>query len=158
MSWFKRKRRLKVSAITLAELLHRIFVEESDQNVDPDSYNVPKELYDRFRAKVFLYRSALVLTTLATKSSEHSIFQPTLAEYEHLLILGDSRAWGDVRAAMLDLAVILVPTENPNLTWSHKWFIDIGHNETNPITLMVFSVSWMDQYIAAHDSLSQMIE
>ncbi len=158
MGWFTRKRRLKVSAIKLAELLHQIFVEESEQNVDPNSYNVPEAHFDKFRTKIFLYRSALVLTALVKKSSEDSIFQPTLAEYEHILGLPDAKKWDDVRAAMSDLAVILTPTENPNLTWSRNWLMDIGHDETNPITLTVFSVCWMDQYIAANKSLSHMIE
>ena len=27
---------------------------------------------------------------------------------------------------------------NPQLTWAHDWFLELGHDEANPDTLMMF--------------------
>ena len=49
------------------------------------------------------------------------------------------------------------PEDSRKLTWGRNWFADIGHDETNPATLMLFFTFWSNLYIAADKSLEKMI-
>ena len=40
-----------------------------------------------------------------------------------------------LRSAMGDIQTLSV---NPQLTWAYDWFLQLGHDETNPDTLMMF--------------------
>ena len=59
---------------------------------------------------------------------------------------------------MADLHVLVDPDDSRKLTWARNWLADIGYDETNPITLTLFSTTWLDLYIAASESLKGMIE
>ena len=49
------------------------------------------------------------------------------------------------------------PDDSRKLTWGRNWFISIGHDETNPVTLMLFFTLWSNLHTAAHNSLEQMV-
>jgi hypothetical protein len=64
MSWFKKKRSLRISPIPLADLAYQIQVEEDNPQAAPERYHLPETVHERFRQKVFLYREANVLLAL----------------------------------------------------------------------------------------------
>ena len=158
MSWFKKKSKLKMTGATLAELLYRIYVKESDFNGNPNTYRIPQKFHGEFRSKVIIYRSAVVLAALIYKSRENSVFQQALDEYECILLKLNHNTLDCIRVATLDLGIIITPSDDPNLRWSQKWFVGIGYNEVDPIAWGAFTMSWMHLYIAAHDSISAMVE
>lgn len=47
-------------------------------------------------------------------------------------------------------------SERREISWSMAWLEDIGHTETNPVTLALFATFWMDFYIAAAKSLADL--
>jgi hypothetical protein len=163
MSWFRKGRRLNTSPIMIAELLHQIMVEEDYPHATPETFHLPEAVHARFREKVFLYREANILLALLVRAKEDKLFEPPLREYERILFPqspnmppGAARLQA-VRAAMQGLRVVMDPSDSRQLTWARNWFADIGHDETNPLTLTLFFTLWADLYIAAHESLEGMI-
>ena len=150
MDWFKKKRRLILDPIPLAEMLHQILAEEDTPHSIPNAYNLPEAVHNAFRAKVLLYREALILFALVGKSHADPLFVPALREYEHILFQAGpeeavrSGRFQAVRDAMKDITDLLTPRDDPYLSWARRWFAGIGHDETNPITLGVFLCFWMD--------------
>jgi|NGEPerStandDraft_6_1074524.scaffolds.fasta_scaffold173562_2 hypothetical protein len=163
MSWFKKERRLQTSPIMIAELMHQIMVEEDNPQAAPKFFHLPEVVHPRFREKVFLYREANILLALLTRAKEDKLFEQPLQEYERILFpqspdtpAGAARLQA-VKGAMQDLRALVDPDDSRKLTWGRKWFADIGHDETNPATLMLFFTFWSNLYVAAHKSLERMI-
>jgi hypothetical protein len=163
MSWFKKRRRLHTSPIIIAELMHQIMVEEDNPQASPEAFHLPEAVHPRFREKVFLYREANILLALLTRANEDKLFEQPLQEYERILFpqspdtpAGAARLQA-VRGAMQDLRALIAPEDSRKLTWGRKWFADIGHDETNPATLLLFFTFWSNLYIAADKSLETMI-
>ena len=168
MSWFKKKRSLRISPILLADQLYQILVEENDPQAAPqaapEKYHLPAEVHERFRQKVFLYREANVLSALLDWAKEDpALFEQPLQEYERILFpqspgtpAAPSARLLAVRAAMADLQELFQLTRQGGgqLSWSKKWFADIGRDETNPVTLVLLSTFWLDLHIAVQKSLN----
>ena len=163
MSWFKRKRHLTASPIMIAELLHQIMVEEDNPQGTPEYFHLPEPVHAAFREKVFLYREANVLLALLIRSKQDPLFEQPLQEYERILFplppetpAGAQRLQA-VKAAMKDLHAVVDSKDSQKLTWGRSWFAAIGHDETNPATLVLFFTFWSNLYIAAHESLEGLI-
>ncbi len=164
MSWFTKRRHLRLDPIALAEMLHQILVEEDTPHSVPHPYHLPESIYETFRERIFLYREALVLMTLVTQSQADPLFLPTLREYERILFQDGpeeairSGRLSAIKNAMEELTdLLLKPRSDPYLSWCRRWFAEIGHDESNPITLMLFLTFWMDWYIAVRESLNKMV-
>jgi hypothetical protein len=163
MGWFHKKRRLKLDPIPLAEMLHQILAEEDTPHSIPNAYNLPEAVHNSFRAKVLLYREALILFALVGQSHADPLYVPALREYERILFRDGpedavrSGRLQAVRDAMKDIADLLTPRDDPYLSWARRWFAEIGHDETNPITLGVFLCFWMDWYKAVLTGLNKMV-
>jgi hypothetical protein len=163
MSWFKKGRRLQTFPIMIAELMHQIMVEEDNPHATPETYHLPETVHTRFREKVFLYREANILLALVVRAKDDKLFELPLQEYERILFPqspstpeGAARLKA-VKDAMLDLRALMDPSDNRKLTWGREWFADIGHDETNPATLLLFFTFWSNQYSAAQGSLERII-
>jgi hypothetical protein len=162
MGWFM-KRRLKLDPIPLAEMLHQILAEEDTPHSVPEPYHLPESVHQNFRERVLLYRETMILMALVEQSHADPIFLPTLREYEHLLFQdGPEEAMRSgrlqaIKEAMIELADLLKPRDDPYLSWTRRWLAGIGHDETNPITLAVFLAFWMDWYAAVRESLNKMV-
>jgi hypothetical protein len=57
---------------------------------------------------------------------------------------------------MKDLSALLDPEFKKPLTWSRTWMTALGHDETNPVTLGLFSTWWMDRAIAVANALEEL--
>jgi hypothetical protein len=99
----------------------------------------------------------LVLFVLVKRAHVDPLFAPTLREYEHILFQKDPGRLQTIRDAMSDIADLLTPRDDPYLSWARRWFMGIGHDETNPITLGVFLAFWMDWYVAVQTGLNDMV-
>ena len=164
MSWFKKKRSLRISPILLADQLYQILVEEfAAPQAAPEKYHLPAEVHERFRQKLFLYKEANVLLALWVWAKEDpALFEQPLQEYERILFpqspetpAGAARLRA-VRDAGADLEELfqLTRQERGQLSWSKKWFADIGHDETNPITLVQLFTFLLNLHIAVQKSLN----
>jgi len=65
----------KTSPIVLAELLHRILVEEDNPQAASETFNLPQAFDGRFREKVFLYREANILLALMLRAKEAPLLE-----------------------------------------------------------------------------------
>jgi hypothetical protein len=163
MSWFKKKRSLRISPILLADLAHQIQVEEDNPQAAPERYHLPETVHERFRQKVFLYREVNVLLALLIWAKQDPGFEQPLHEYERILFPQSPETPAAaarlqaVRAAIGDLEDLaeLGRKGEGLLAWARKWFADIGHDETNPITLAQLSIFWLDLHIAAQKTLQR---
>jgi hypothetical protein len=61
-----------------------------------------------------------------------------------------------LKGAMRNLANLVNSADSEPLTWSRSWMSGVGHDEANPITLTLFSVHWMDTYIAVRKSVDNL--
>lgn len=163
MAWFRKKRRLMTSPAVVAQLLHKIMAEEDNPQASPEAFQLPEPFHTKFRGKVFLYREANVLLAFLLQSQRDPIFEQPLQEYERILfpdspqtIEGAARLEA-VKAAMEDLRTLMNPDDSHKLTWGRSWFATIGHDETNPATLMLFFALWSDLHIAVQKSLRDMV-
>ena len=163
MSWFEKTRHLTTSPIMVAKLLHQIMAEEDNPQCAPEFFHLPESVHASFRAKVSLYRETNVLLALLIRAKQDPMFEPPLQEYERILFpqspetpAGSARLQA-VKAAMQDLQILVDPKDSQKLTWGRSWFSTIGHDETNPATLMLFYTFWSNLYIAAHESLEGLI-
>jgi hypothetical protein len=97
-----------------------------------------------FVPKMYLYEAASLRILIGAKERDIR-YEPLLLEFEKfvfpkfLLALGDGdagrRKVDAVKGAMVKIQKHM---ENPHLTWVRDWFLEIGHDETNPATLMMF--------------------
>jgi hypothetical protein len=166
MSWFNRPRdrRLKLDPVKLADMLHRMLAEEQTPDTVPEAYYLPEFVHEAFRERMLLYREALLLKALVSQADDDSLFVPLLRQYECILYPnGPEEAMRegrkqDVRSATADLGDLLTPRDDPNLSWSQRWFSEIGHKETNSITLMLFLYFWTDYSVAVQESVAAMVD
>jgi hypothetical protein len=158
MPWFKKKRRLKIAPIALATMLHETIALKENSQLDPETYAIPDMYHGRFREKTFVYREANILLAFAIKCSQDELYREPLREYERIIFSDTPTGarFRSVKAATDDLFVILDPNNQRNARWSHNWFSDIGHEETDPITLGLFPIFWIDQHIAIRKRLAEM--
>jgi len=164
MSWFKKKRSLGISPILLADLLYQNWVEEDNPQAAPEQYQLPEAVHERFRQKVFLYREANVLSALLIWAKQDLLFEQPLQEYERILFPQSPRTPAGaarlqaVKAAMGDLQDLIRLNEQRSgeFTWARKWFADIGHDETNPETLVQLSLLWLRHYGGAQGLLKEL--
>jgi hypothetical protein len=161
MSWFKKKRSLRISPILFADLLYQNWVDEDNPQAAPQKYHLPEAVHERFRQKVFLYREANVLLALWIWAKQDPLFEQPLHEYERILfpqspgtpdaaarLLAVRAAGGD-----LDDLVELGRKGSGQLAWARKWFADMDHEETNPITLAQLSNFLLHIHIGVQKTL-----
>ena len=144
----------------IAQDLLKIMVEEEREA--PDRFNIPPELSVAFRAKMRLYREALVLMLLMSQVRKESGYEKVLQGYERLVIgpasTPESLAKLDaLKAAMRDLRDLLFAEDQGRpLTWSRTWLTALGHEETNPVDLTLFATGWMTRAAAIVDLLKRL--
>lgn len=160
MSWFRRRNQL--SGQQMARILHEILVLEPYPPLDAHHFNVPEAAMERYLERVLLYREALVLLLLVERGPT-SPAHPTLVKYEQILFGGlrlgpaADRAMS-VKRAMNDLADLLIrPGERRELSWGRRWIAEIGYDETDPATLVLFYVTWAKVFIQARESLEELL-
>jgi hypothetical protein len=166
MSWFKKKRSLRTSPILIADLLYQNFVEEHNPGAMPEAYRLPEAVHERFRQKVFLFREANVLLALWVWAKQDPLFEEPLHEYERILFPQSPEAPGaaarlqEVRAAGGDLQDLTNRSREGRgeVTWARNWFADIGHDETNPIGLVMLSQFWLRWHLTVQNCLKDLKE
>src|SRR5262249_18255910 len=102
---------------------------------------LPPSVREPFASKIPLYSEASALRVLPTEQQNNARLEGLVAEFEKLILPPSPTVEGmtkleAVKSAMSDLNRLF--SEKKELSWARAWFTGIGHNETNPETLMVF--------------------
>jgi|SRR5580704_14210698 hypothetical protein len=144
----------KIAPLDAARILHEVFVQEKHDDEASGQFEIPEDLVSQFRAKVTLYREALILMILISESQAKGIYRQTLCAYEEL-VLGPSPTTPGLeklvalKAAMADLENLISPKgEAKEFTWSREWLSDIECPAHNPAGTLMFALFWTGQYRA----------
>ncbi len=173
MSWFSRGRRHTVPAAQLAEDLFRIEEEpESSKSLfrvageDTDrtqpAVRMSGMVWPRFRDKMRLYREAIVLMLLSSQAQKERGYNEVLKSYERLILPGAATPQGiakleALQAAMQDISRLVNDHgERKEFSWSAAWLNEVGHTESNPVTLSLFALFWIKYYSTVAGSLAEL--
>jgi hypothetical protein len=150
--WFTRQQ--KIAPLDAARILHEVFVQEKHDDEASGQFEIPEDPVSQFRAKVTLYREALILMILFSESQAKSVYRQTLCAYEEL-VLGPSPTTPGLekllalKAAMADLGNLITPKgEAKEFTWRREWLSDIDCPAHNPACTLMFALFWTGQYRA----------
>jgi len=129
------------------------FVSVDDPTFERDVLSLGELQRPALRAHMRLYRAALALMVVLAESQRNRKFRQVRTELEKL-IFPMPKAEGmallnDLKRAMQKLNELLHPAEEARqLTWAMSWLREAGMEETNPATLTLVAVHWMDSYVA----------
>lgn len=137
-----------IASDELAQNLYEEFVKE-DGDEDASQFEIPGSILPAFRAKMTLYREAVILMVLILQSKKDRVFQGVLSAYEEIIFgpaptVAALEHLEAVKRAMGDLDKLF--RAQTELTWSSDWLKDIGHTDHNPARTLQFAVFWMTQY------------
>jgi hypothetical protein len=142
--------------------LHEVFVQEQSNDDEPTQFEIPQALVSPFRAKVTLYREAVILMVLLSESRKRSAYREVLCAYEELVLGPKATRAGlekleALKVAMADLGRLIHPQgQKMELTWSSEWLKDIGHIDYNPARTALFAVLWTSQYRAVIEAVKKL--
>ena len=157
--WFFGRRKVKAPPDEIADSFLSEFVE--NDNLAPSiELDLTPEQQQCYRSKCKIYRLALVLMALMNDEHENpAVLQVRQSIETKVFHLPDEHSCPllqHVQSAMTDLQALLGPNDNRReLSWARAWFEAIGVDATNPADLVLFSCSWMDDYVAATKSLRE---
>ena len=156
------KRKLKVKANVLADTILAEFVDKpissaiEQMHIKADAPEVVAAL----NAKLRLYQFASVLLAVLNEEQknksyspvrellERNFFPPSFSQGANML--------DEVKCAMRDLDELFTPSDKPRpLSWACKWLSTVGVDESNPVTLHLFTLHWLDHFIAINKSLQR---
>lgn len=143
----------------IAQSLHDALVEECAEDDMPQQFGIPEAGIAEFRAKVKLYREAMILMQLSSESESQTKFKEVLVAFEKLIFdpVPSPRSLEKLNAlkkAMSNLDRLLHPEgHSQEFTWAKEWLHEVGHDEYNPAKLTLFSIHWMNAYVCVVQSI-----
>jgi hypothetical protein len=150
---------VNASPDVVATSLYEVVVVERAEDDLPEQFEVPAVIVPLFRARVTLYREAIILMSLVSESQTKRQFKDVLIAYE-ILLMGSVpspaalQKMNELKAAMADLNRLYNPEGLPKeFTWGMEWFQEIGHNEVNPVRLCLFAALWMGEFVSTVQTL-----
>jgi hypothetical protein len=149
----------RAPARLIAAELFQQFVQEPSVDL-PDG--APAHCEDRaaLSDELRLYRFASVLMAVLDAEHRDQSFSAVRDELERLFFpprAADGRALlVFVRKAMSELAELIQPQDDPQpMSWARRWFQRAGAHESNPATLMMFALRWLDHFAAVAGALRE---
>jgi hypothetical protein len=150
---------MTIKSRVLAETLFTELIQKQHCDI-PAEIHIEPAAIPAIEAKIRLYQfSSILLAVLKEARSkpafvavqdylEQLFFPPTAQQGMDILL--------DVRGAMKDLSELLTPQErHPQMLWARNWLAGVGVDETNPASLALFALNWMDYYIMVTKSLEE---
>ena len=160
--------KVTVPAGQIADDLYNVIVEEGEHNefAQPEKYGVPETYHMPFRAKMRIYREALVLFVLISKSKEDKKYEPVLRRYEAIVLPESPTVDGMTKLEALNGAMRRLSDflkgyrESPDpqyFSWVRSWFAGIGYDQINLIDMTLFSTYWINTCIGVRKSVYRLI-
>lgn len=155
MFW-KRKRR--VPADLLATSLFDEFVRR------PISWNetlqIDTSITSASGRKVRLYQFASVLLAVLDAERRDAAFTPVRERLEQHFFpptfTQGAELLEEVRHAMKELSELVQPDGQPRpMAWAVRWLSDVGIQQDNPASLMMFVIRWPKHFAAALEALRE---
>jgi len=154
-------------AAQIANDLHAVIVEEGgcDEFNQPEKYGVPETYHVLFRAKMRIYREALVLFVLINKAKEDQKYEPVLRSYEAIVLPPSPTIDGMTKLEALNGAMhrfsdlLKGYRESPDpqyFSWVESWFAGIGDDQLNVTYMTLFSTYWINSWLAVWRSVDQL--
>jgi hypothetical protein len=159
MAWWNRKR---FDPQEIAEALYEVAVEESP--VQPEHYGVPEDFRSSFLTKLRLYNEALLFAALIEKSNTDKRFGVVLEIYQHMILPRKPTPEGifkmdQIKNAIDDLNGLIgaarAGASPKTILWGQNWMKTIRFEDTNPIYMNIFSLHWMNMYVAIQESTAK---
>lgn len=155
MFWNRRQR---IAPEELAEALVSELIGAAASNMTKH-FALEGEALARFDLNARRYAIASVLLALGREERKNSRFAAVRAELERRVFPQSLTAegialLGGVKRAMAHLSELLFPKAQPTqITWARDWLREIGVDESNPVTLSLLAIYWMDYHITASKAL-----
>jgi len=160
--------KVTVPAGQIADDLYNVIVEDGEHNefAQPEKYGVPETYQVSFRAKMRIYREALVLFVLISKSKEDKKYEPVLRRYEAIILPESPTVDGMTKLEVLNGAMRRLShflkdyRESPDpqyFSWVRSWLAGTGYDQINFIDMTLFSTYWINTYIAVRKSVDLLI-
>lgn len=143
----------------IAKLLHETLVMERSSDPLVERFKIPEPLIAAFRAKVALYREAVILMRLISESNQEAKFVDVQTAYETILFGAVPTPEGleklkTLKAAMADLRELAQENSRP-ASWARQWFADMGYDVTNAITNALLANTWMEEYVGTAKAIKK---
>jgi hypothetical protein len=147
---------------TIAQSMHEVVVEERAEDNLPQQFGIPEAALSDFRAKVTIYREAVILMLLLSESESQAKLKGVLVAYEKIVFGSipspiSLQKLNAVKSAMSNLNSLLdLEKKTKEFTWAKEWLNEVGHDEYNPVTLSMFAVHWMDEFVSVGKSIQDL--
>lgn len=141
----------------LAETLFTELIQKRHCDI-PAEVHVESAAVPAIEAKIRLYQFTSILLAVLNEARSNPAFT-SVQQYLEQLYFPPTLQQGmdilfDVRAAMKDLSDLLTSQEHhPQMLWARNWLLSVGVDESNPATLAIFALNWIDYYITITKSL-----
>jgi hypothetical protein len=123
--------------------MHCIWVETAAKEFfNPNDLHLPKDNKDLFFQKISLHCEAAVLRVLLAERRNDDRYEELLNEFERLIFPPKQTIEGMAKLESLRLSINEINAlfvEKKEFSWCRQWLQGIGHDETNPATLAIFS-------------------
>jgi hypothetical protein len=141
------------TADAIAGSLFQIMVQEEAESAPTKHFDLPEALWCEYGGKLRLYLEATVLMFLLSQAEKGRKYEEVLQAFEGRIFprtpcLEGVAKLTAVKNAMKQISELLQPVGAPKeLSWSKAWLADIGHEEHNPVALMLFASYWMNAFV-----------
>lgn len=180
LSWFRGLYKKRLPAETLAKGLYDVFIQERSAEQLAAQW-VPSPIHPKLISMIERYQKALVLMVLISESQRRSEFEGVLQAYERLVFGPTPNSHGllhlkYLNAAISDLENLVAAAQSKNVTslelldldsgtfksrgnvtnphvWGVEWFRKIGQDIDEPVTPMLFSLFWVNEYVAITEAI-----
>jgi len=148
---------------TLAQTLFAEFIHKRHCDV-PREVRIPSVAIPAVETKIRLYQFTSTLLAVIAAAQAKPEFLPVQGHLERLFFPPTPQGFHillDVRGAMKDLIELLIIKDQDranssskagkSMLWARNWLLSVGVDESNPATLALFALNWMDYYVAIGD-------
>ncbi|MHB1992476.1 hypothetical protein [Metallibacterium scheffleri] len=150
--------RFTLSASDMAALLVDEMID--NQHIHAHHLKMDEDTSGKFKDKARLYQVAAVLMAIMSAEQQNKELKRVKDEFENLIFsLNPTPASvyfvSKIRDAMMDLQSLLYP-KNPgaSMSWARAWLHGVNIDESNPASLGIFSMQYIDFYICVRKALA----
>jgi hypothetical protein len=150
-----------LSADYVAEQIYDIWVKDSVRDLwkffvkfVPQATTSQK---DRFATKAKVYCEASTLRILLMRAEKEKCYTELVQAFGKLIFPLAPNSEGLIKLETIKSAMLDLDQEKKEFSWARSWFAEIGHDETNPATLITL-IQLLTHTAELHKLLSDLVE